>query len=285
MSRRTISLSCMLLLGAISAGAGSRPRAWQERLQLEIPLPVPRVELAASNPFVAEIDGVPTFKSATPPEKIDVSGYARLAVYITNQGECRGAVPLELPFPGITSAILTAARDGKYEAAHSGDIPRSSWLVLDLGVKTRVKEGKILHQELALPDPHTPPEAIKAAIPPPSGQLLKMKAAPHEELSSLARPKRLRLRAPSGERTVSFQALVHITPEGRCDRYVPLLANTGLDRWFSAFLATWRLTRPMSGDQAHDAWLVYTARIRLKFSSFSSSSFRLSGDQDYIPQS
>ena len=284
MFRHLLSASIALLLICGNAGATDRPtRAWQQRLKLEIPLPVPQVELAAANPFVAQIDEIPRLKASTPPVKVKVAGQAFVGAYVTNQGGCSGAVPLDIPFPGLVSSLISGVQDGKWLAARSGDIPRSSWVVLQVNLESRVKEATIVHQEFAFPDPQNPPAAIEPALPPPSGRLLKLQAAPHSELSSLAMPKRLRVHAPSGERTVSFQALVHITAEGSCDRYVALIPNTGLSRWFSGYLGSWRLDAPLHEGQPTEAWLVYTARIRLKFSTFSSTSFRVLSDRVYPP--
>lgn len=269
-----------------TAGASNHMiRAWQQRLKLELSLPVPRVELAAVNPFVAVVDELPGLLSSTLPTKLRISGGAVVAAYVNNRGECPGAVPLELPLPGLTSSLIDAAQKGRYEPAHSGDIPHSSWVVMEIGLESRVNKPVVIHQEFAFPDPQNPPDEIIPVLTPPSGQLLRRHAVPHEELTSLAKPKRIRFRAPAGERTISFQALVHISPEGRCDRYVPLLSNSGLDRWFSAYLATWSLDVPMNEGVPTEVWLVYTARIRLKFSSFSSTSFRVLRDRDYSPGS
>lgn len=284
MLRNFLSVStALLLLCGISSATDTPTRAWQQRLKVEIPLPVPELELAAANPFVAQVDGMPRLKASTPPAKTHVAGRAVIAAYVTNQGECSGAVPLDIPFPGLVSSLISGVRDSKWIPAHTGDIPRSSWAVVEMNVESRVKEATIIHQEFAFPDPGTPPAAIEPSLPPPSGRLLALQAAPHSELSSLAKPKRIRFRAPSGEHTVSFQSLVHITPEGRCDRYVPLIPNTGLNRWFSGFLATWRMDAPVDDGQPTDVWLVYTARIRLKFSSFSSTSARVLSDRTYPP--
>jgi len=263
--------------------AGNTQRAWQQRLSLEIPLPVPRVELAAANPFVAVVDEAPVLKSFSAPVKVDAVGHAKLAILVDNRGESPGGVPLELPFPGIMNALLEAMRDGKYEPARSGGVSRSSWMVIELGIETRIKEAVILHQELALPDPDNPPEVVIPAVRPPSGRLLEAKTAPREELESLARPKKIKFRSSSSEQTVSFQALVHINGEGRCDRYVPLLQNTGLDRWFSGFLATWKLSPPLADGEPTEAWLVYTARVRFKFSSFQSSTYKLLSGENFQP--
>jgi len=206
-----------------------------------------------------------------------------VAAYVNHQGECKGAVPLEIPFPGMVASLMSGVQDGKWNAALSGDISRSSWSVVEINLESRVKEATVISQEFAFPDPQTPPAAVTPALPPPSERLLKLPASPHSELSSLAVPRKLKIHASSGARTVSFLALLHITPEGSCDRYVPLIPNTGLKRWFSAYLASFRMSPPLDGGEAAEAWLVYTARIRLNFSSFSSTSFRVLSDQEYPP--
>jgi hypothetical protein len=275
---------CVLTLLAVSALADSPPsRAWQQRIDIEVPLPVPRVAVESANPFASLIDSVPRLLASDPPKKVPVSGQAIAAAYVDAKGECLGAVPLEVPFPGMTGAIVTGVSEGRFDPATSNERTRPSWVVIEMTVEGKVKEATVGSQHLALPDPIDPPEVISRAVPPPAGQLLQLPAAAPEELTSLALPKKLKARTSSSEQEVSAQALVHVTADGRCDRYVPIVLDSGLDRWFSAFLATWRLAPATYQGEPVDAWVVYTARFHMKLSSLEVTVYRAMTDRQFDP--
>lgn len=274
----------LLLLFSLSLSADTGPvRAWQGRTDLDIPLPVPVIELASANPFASNVDTIPKLTNSTPPRKIKVAGSAVVAAHIDTDGDCSGAVPLDVPFPGLTRSLVEGVEEGRYDSATTGDHPRPSWPVLELRIEGSVKEATVVSQELALPDPNDPPEPIKPALPPPAGHLFQLPSVQPEELTSLARPKKIKVRASGSEPVVSVQALVHITAEGRCDQFVPIVLDSGLNRWLSGFLATWRLTPSQLDGQPVDAWVVYTARIKMKFSTLQSASFRVLADRFYNP--
>ena len=280
-----IAFVSILSVAAISGSATGTVRAWQQRIDVAVPLPVPKVELQSANPFASDIDAIPKLRSSTPPEKVNVAGQAIAAAFVNAQGECQGVVPLEVPFPGLTGTLVSDLSETRFDAAQTGEQQRASWVVLEVRIEGKVKEAAVISQDLALPDPDNPPEPIRAAVPPPAGHLLQLPAAQPEELTSLARPKRVKVHASATEPEVSVQALVHVTEDGRCDRYVPITMNSGLDRWFSGFLATWRLDPPTQDGNPTDAWVVYTARLRMKLSSLDSSSARVLTDRRFDPSS
>ncbi len=92
---------CFVPLVHAQSGA---PRAWQQRIMVEIDLPVPIVGLESANPFAIAVDQVPRLLSSTPPRKFDVGEMAVVAAYVNTKGDCLGGVPLELPFPGLTTS-------------------------------------------------------------------------------------------------------------------------------------------------------------------------------------
>jgi hypothetical protein len=192
--------------------AGSR--AWQQRLRVEVPLPIPLVELEAANPFAVELDEPPQMGSFVPPKKLQVRGRARMAAYVDANGECPGAVPLEVPFPGLTTALVTEIQGARYEAARLGSRSEASWAVIEINLETRVKESSILSHQLDLPDATLPPEPSSPPRIAPSGRLLNLPAADPSALSSPASPKRVRVRVPGREIDVPMRALVHLTAEG-----------------------------------------------------------------------
>lgn len=280
---RVIVTPLLILVALVGSADSGTVRAWQGRIDIDIPLPVPVIALASANPFASEVDTIPRLIGSTPPRKIDVTGTAVVAAYIDADGDCRGAVPLEVPFPTLTRSLLDGVGDGRFDAAKAGAQALPSWVVLELRIEGKVKEAMIVSQELALPDPSDPPEPIKPALPPPTGNLLQLPAAQGDELTSLARPRRIKVRASGSEPVVSFQALVHVTAQGRCDQYVPIVFNSGLDQWLSGYLASWRLEPSLRDGQPVDAWVIYTARIKMKLSTLQAASFRVLANRHYDP--
>jgi len=147
----------------------------------------------------------------------------------------------------------------------------------------RVKEATVVDQVLEMPDPEVPPVPSKPVAMTPPGNLRNLKATPHDQLTTLATPRRIRVKAAGREDEIHLRALVHITEEGRCDRFVPLDLFDGLNPWVSAYLATWRV-QPATVDGAATAtWLVYSARVRMKLSGLDSTTFRVIRDREYSP--
>jgi len=279
-------MAALLGLVALAATAGAQhagPRAWQQRLQVDIPLPVPLVSIEAANPFASAIDEPPHLATATAPRRLDVTGKAVAAAYVDAKGECLGAVPLELPFPGLTSALVDALTGSRFEPAHSGTVAKPSWSVIEVSILGKVKESSIVDQSLELPDPTAPPEPSVPERVSPSGNLVNMPTTPANELSSLAAPKRVKVKLPGRDTEFTLKALVHLTAEGRCDRYVPLELDSGFERWLSAFLATWRANPATRDGEPVNAWMVYTARVQLRLSGLESTTFRALTDRTYDP--
>ena len=79
-------------------------------------------------PFAIAVDASPRLLSSTPPRKLDVTGTAQIAAYVDTKGNCLGGVPLDLPFPGMTSSVSQSLTGSRFEPAHrhSGRKP-ASW--------------------------------------------------------------------------------------------------------------------------------------------------------------
>ena len=90
--------------------------------------------------------------------------------------------------------------------------------------------------------------------------------------------------APGRDDDVHIRALVHINESGRCDRYVPLELYEGIDRWFSGFLASWRVQPATRNGESVAVWVVYSARMRMDFTGFSSATSRVVQDREYTPE-
>jgi len=278
----------VVLVGVVSLAAGAwaqdaTTRPWQQRLHTEIPLPIPMVALSSTNPFSVPVDSTPTLLGSTTPRKIAVSGIAVAAAYVDTKGDSLGAVPIELPFPGLTSTLVDELRAARFEPGRVGNVPKASWTVIEVTIGGKVKESHVTDQTLELPDPTDPPERRLPTRVAPSGNLLSLPATPQEELTSRAAPRRLRLKVPAQQTDIPIQALLHVTADGRCDRFVPLNVDAGFHRWLSAYLATWRLDPAMYDDRRVESWVVYSARVNMKLSALESTTFRTSKDRSYDP--
>jgi hypothetical protein len=271
------------LLTTLAAAQSASNRAWQQRLELEIPLPVPFVELESVNPFYVSVDQTPTVTQATTPRKVDARGTATVAAFVDAKGVCLGAVPLHLPVPGLTASLVQDLTGTRFEPATAGKTPQPSWVVLDIGIEGRIKESEIVAQSLEMPNPDIPPVPSEQVAMSPPGALRDLAATPHSQLSKLAAPRRIKVGAPGREDEIHIRALVHITETGHCDRYVPLELYEGADLWFSAFLATWRAQPATSGGEPTAVWVLYSARVKMKLSSFSSTTSKVVQDREYTP--
>jgi hypothetical protein len=271
-----------LLTTPVAAQQGA-PRAWQQRIDVAVDLPVPVVELESANPFAIPVDQPPRLLASTAPRKLDVAGEAVVAAYVNARGECLGAVPLELPFPGLTTAVLEEITGERFDPARIGDREVGSWVVIAFDIEGRVKESAVGAPSFELPDPAVPPEPSDSLEVAPSGLLLRAPYEPQSALTATATPRRLRIKASGQETDIPIRALVHITAGGRCDRFVPLNLDPGLAGWLSAYLATWRLEPALRAGEPHEAWVVYSARAELKLSGLDSTTVRVVRDRTFTP--
>lgn len=273
----------LMLTAAVANAQEAAPRAWQQRLHTEIPVPVPLVPLESVNPFSIPVDSPPRLIAGEAPRKVPVSGRAVAAAYVDAKGECLGSVPLELPFPGLTSALVEELSATRFEPARSGTANLPSWTVVEISIEGKVKESTVTDQNLELPDPSSPPQPNVPPPVSPSGNLINLPFSSPDELTAVANPRRLRIKVPSREADVLVRALVHVTADGLLDRFVPLDLDPGFTAWLSTFLRSWRLEPAMRDGKPVDCWVVYNARATLKVSSLESTAFRAATDRSYSP--
>jgi len=262
---------------------GSGTRGWQRRLHIEVPLPVPVVELQPANPFLSQVDALPVLRASVPPRKLELTGEAVVAAHVNADGDCLGAVPLQTPFPGMTRALITECTDTRFEPARIGRQAVPSWIVLGMTMEVKVREGLVLDQLLELPDAGRPPVPV---VPPrtyPSDRTIALPSTDSGALTSTAVPRSMRVRVSSRDQTVPMRLLLHVNENGRCDRFVPLEVDSGLVPWASAFLATWQLEPATHAGEPVACWLVYTARIQLELGTISSRAVRVLRERHYDP--
>jgi len=273
-----------LLLGASWTSAQpADSRAWQQRLEVAIPVPVPVVELETVNPFASDLEVEPKLLAARTPDRIDIRVMATAAVYVDDDGECLGAVPLELPFPGVAAELVAELAGSRFEPARTGQQPQPSWPVVELLLEGRIKSGTVIDQRLEPPEPATPPQPSQPTRIAPPGNLAGLPAVDAASWTTPAAPKRVRVRLGDRETDVSLRALLRIEADGTCSRFVPLDVPAGLRPWLSAYLATWRLDpgRDASGPVA--AWTTLTARVRFDLGKFGSEAVRVAAERSYDP--
>jgi hypothetical protein len=183
----------------------------------------------------------------------------------------------------MTRALISECTDTRFEPARIGREPAPAWVVLGMRLSVKVKESAIIDQQLELPDPGRPSAPM---VPPrtyPSDRMIALPSTNADELTSMARPRSMRVRVSSRDLTVPLRLLVHVNEQGRCDRFVPLEVDSGLSSWVSAFLATWQLEPPRRDGEPTSCWMVYTARVQLELGSTTSTSIRVLREHRYDP--
>ncbi len=283
MKRVVMIVATFVLVATTAAAQSASSRAWQQRMDVEIPLPVPLVELLPVNPFAITVDETPKVLQASAPRKVDIRGAATVATFVDAKGVCLGAVPLELPVPGLTASLVEDLNGSRFDPAIAGGLPQPSWVVLEIGMEGKIKESEIVDQSLEMPDPETPSIPNQPVAMKPPGNLRNLKATPHTQLTKLAAPRRIKVSAPGRDDEIHIRALLHITENGRCDRYVPLELYDGFNTWFSGYLASWKI-QPASLDGTPVAvWVEYSARVRMKMSGISSTTSKVVRNRQYTP--
>lgn len=277
------ALTVVLLMAGTVLAQQAPERAWQRRLSIAVPLPLPVVAVQPVDPLAVPVDSPPRLVTAVPPRKVAVSGTARVAAYVNAEGSCEGVVPVTLPFPGVASELVADVMSGRFEPARSGKAPRPAWSALDITLAGKVRRAGVVDQSLELPDAQVPPEPAPEPAPYVSGRLAGLPAADPGELTAVATPRRLTVRIPSHEAEAPLRLLVHLTAGGACDSVVPLEMAPGLRRWVLEFLRSWRVEPAVKDGEPVDVWALYRARIQFKLSSLSATSIRVVPGAAFTP--
>ncbi len=274
----------LLFVPGLVLGHQSGQRAWQQRLELTVPLSVPAVAVDAANPFALKVDSAPKLLHAIPPARLQLAGRAKVAVYVDSDGDCQGGVPLELPFPGITQDLTRSLMKASYEPARSGSAAVPAWTVLRLTLAGKLKTSAAIERHLTLPDPATPPQRRSAGTLYPPGRLAGLPSTDPSTLTSFATPRHLKVRISGREVETAVHAMVHVSSSGSCDRFVPLEVADGLVPWLSAYLSTWKLEPAKRDGKAVACWVEYTGRVRLKMGSLRSTTIQVLTSEHFDPR-
>jgi len=277
-------VAILLVLPGFAAAQQSSQRAWQQRLQMKVQLPIPAVAVAPINPFATQVDTPPKLLNAIPPAHMQLAGRAKVAAYVDSGGDCLGAVPLDLPFPGIIQDLIKNLMKSRFEPGRSNGSQAPTWTVLRLTLAGKLKTSAAIKHHLELPDPATPPQPQNAGTLYPPGSLASLPATDPATLSSFATPKRLKVRISGREVETSVHALVHVTASGGCDRFVPLELSNGLVSWLSAYLATWKLQPAVLHGKAVPCWTEYTGRVRIKMGGLSETTVQVLTSEHFDPK-
>lgn len=267
----------------VASSLGAQERAWQQRLEVEIPAAVPIETVQPVNPLASAIDVTPRLVRKTLPEDFDLRVTTEVAAYVDADGRCRSVVPLDLPFPGAMGPLVEDIRDTRFHAARQGDTKVPSWVVLGVTLETEVEEGRSVDAVLEPVDPRVPPRVSPPPSPAVSGRLASLPSTPTDELTVSAIPRRLRVRIPSYQLEAGVRLLVHVTADGRCDRYVPLDLPAGLGDWMERVLHTWRFEPAMLGGNPVECWMLYRARYMIELNRLKSRAFRVFGSREFTP--
>jgi len=274
----------LILLPALAMAQQSGQRAWQQRLDVAIPMSVPAVAVDPANPFAAEVDTAPKLLNAIPPARIQLAGRVRVAAYVDSGGQCQGAVPLELPFPGMTQDLIRSLMKTRFEPARAAGSPVPAWTVLQLTLAGKLKASAAVERHLELPSPANPPRRQDAQTLYPAGRLASLPANDPSTLTSFATPRRLKVRISGQEAETAVHAMVHVTESGACDRFVPLEVEDGLVPWLSAYLATWKLQPAERDGKPVPCWIEYTGRVHLKMGGLRSTTVRVLTTEHFDPE-
>ncbi|MCP4900248.1 MAG: hypothetical protein GY906_25025 [bacterium] len=283
MRKALLVLSVSLLTVATASAQDAGKRAWQQRLDVRIPITVPTIAVEANNPFSIQLDEAPKLLRSTVPKKVDVRGEALVAAYVDDRGGCLGAIPLEVPYAGISNLLVKELGKSRFDAARLGEGTVPSWAVVGVRLESRVKEATVRNQVFELPDPQVPNVPVGPTRMEAPGRLRNLPVSDPSALTSAAAMRRFRFRAAAKASDIVIVALVHVTAEGVCDQYVPLDMDAGMRTWFETFMGTWGFEPGSSGGQQVDCWMVYTANLAVEMSSIKANVARVLKDRTYSP--
>jgi len=264
------------LLALLLAAPTLAQKPWEQRVDLDVTVPVELPALPTINPFARPLLVQPAPLATPLAAKFTVVASARGNAFIDGQGACRRVLFASLPFPFVGEPLQQAFREGEFVAGRTAGGPAATWWPFALELTGRIKEGTVVRAQPAPPPPaELPvPEADAAIEPGPSEAGLP--ATPLEQLAQAPSAKRLRVRIDGRDWGQKVRLLAEISPEGRCLRVVFLSCPEGLRRWLLASLASWTFRPGEDNAGPVTAWVQLDAELRLAIGSLEGGTPRLS---------
>jgi len=271
--RRAAALAALLLLAA--AAAAQTPKPWEQRVDLDVAVPVELPALPTINPFARPLLVQPAPASTPLVEKYTVTTSARGSAYIDAQGVCRRVVVTTLPLPFVGEPLQQAFREGEFTPGRAGGGPAATWWPFALDLTGRIKEGTVVRVQPAPPPPAELPVPEATTANPPAADP-SLPATPIEQLDQPPAVKRLRARVDSRDWQQKVRLLAEVSTAGRCTRVVFLSCPDGLRAWLLASLASWTFRPAEDNAGPVPAWVQLDADLQVSIGSLEAGTPRLS---------
>jgi len=242
-ARTWLTLSVMIV-AALAGAAGDD--AWERRVDLETPVPMQLPELPSGNPFAVAVATPPQVQSTSLLEKFDTTVSVPVAVYIDREGECKRAVPLADPLPGIgrqTATELTGEKTGPATSLGSA-VP--VWRTLRIRMEGRIKEGSLSGMAISPVEEGPPPVADVVEPPEPTAMDLQLPDTPDDLVDRQPDVARWNAKAKLDEIRGRVRLLAEVDDTGRATRVVFLSGPEGLQPWLLRSMRGWRFS-PATG--------------------------------------
>jgi len=272
--RRSAAVAALLLLSAAVTGAQT-PKPWEQRVDLDVAVPVELPALPTINPFARPLLVQPA-PAATPLlAKYTLTASARGSAYIDAQGVCRRVALTALPLPFAGEPIQQAFREGEFTPGRAGSGPAATWWPFTLELTGRIKEGTVVRVQPAQPPPAELPVPEATTTAPPAADP-SLPATPIEQLGQPPTVKRLRARVDGRDWQQKVQLLAEVSTDGRCTRVVFLACPEGLRSWLLASLASWTFRPGEDNAGPVPAWVRLDADLQVSIGSLEAGTPRLS---------
>jgi hypothetical protein len=264
------------LLALLLAAPTLAQKAWEQRVDLDVTVPVELPALPTINPFARPLLVQPAPVATPLAAKFTVVASTHGTAYIDGQGVCRRVLFAALPLPYVGEPLQQAFREGEFIAARTTGGPAATWWPFALELTGRIKEGTVIRVVPAPPPPaELPVPEGAAAIVAPTAEP-GMPATPLEQLAQPPTAKRFRARIDGRDWTQKVRLLAEVSPEGRCSRLVFLSCPDGLRRWLLASLASWTFRPGEDHAGPATAWVQLDVDLGLSVGSFEGGTPRLS---------
>jgi len=268
---RRLIVPLMVLL-AVPAGA---QRPWEQRVDLQVGVPLELPAVPPTNPFAAPVV-TPAAVNLSPLREKFVDTFAAAAsAYVDREGVCRRVLFTRLPWPWLAAELQQAILETTFTPARSHGTPVPTWLSLTIDLKGRINRGRVVRAQGVRPDPAAPPVPDLAAVPTPDAQDLALPATPADQVEQLPGPKRFRARIDGRTWSQPVKLLAQVGPDGHCQRVVFLSWPDGLRNWLLASMAGWQFRPAQGKDGPTASWVQVDGEVEVEAGDVGSDAIRV----------